>query len=93
MPLYEFYCEHCDLVFEALKPLSRSEEPTPCTTCSNDADRIMPTTFASMSFKEGYAQRVPYHHRPLRSEEAKRTVALVNPKRPRAEKRIDKGKR
>ncbi len=64
MPLYEYYCENCNEVFEALRPVSASEEPAQCPKCGADAERIMPTTFASMSRKEGWAQRVPYHHHP-----------------------------
>ncbi len=81
MPLYEYYCERCDEVFEALRPLRESDQPLPCPTCDHDADRIMPSPFAPMSFKQGYAQRVPFHHRPIRSLEGReRTIAPVKPK-------------
>ena len=80
MPLYEYYCENCDEVFEALRSVGASDEPSPCPRCARDAERIMPTTFASMSRKEGYAQRVPYHHRPVRAGAPARTIARVKPK-------------
>ncbi len=81
MPLYEYYCEECDEVFEALRPLRESEAPAPCPKCSGDAERIMPTSFAPMSFRQGYAQRVPFHHRAIRGGEAKpRTIAPVKRK-------------
>ncbi|HEU4759961.1 MAG TPA: zinc ribbon domain-containing protein [Dehalococcoidia bacterium] len=81
MPLYEYYCEKCDTVFEALRPLRDSDAPAPCPTCGRDAARIMPTTFASMSFNQGYAQRVPFHHRPIRSAADKpKTIAPVRSK-------------
>ena len=80
MPLYEYYCESCDEVFEALRSVSASEEPAPCPRCGGQADRIMPTTFASMSFRQGYAQRVPYHHRPVRRGAPARTIAPVKPR-------------
>ena len=81
MPLYEYYCEKCDKVFEALRPLRESDRTTACPKCGADADRIMPTSFAPMSFKQGYSQRVPFHHRPIRAPEAKpRTIARVKPK-------------
>jgi hypothetical protein len=35
-----------------------------------------------MSFKQGYAQRVPYHHRPVRTGAPARTIARVKPKAP-----------
>jgi len=82
MPLYEYYCEGCDEVFEALRSVSASEESTRCPKCGSEADRIMPTTFASMSFRQGYAQRVPYHHRPVRTDAPARTIARVKPKAP-----------
>jgi len=80
MPLYEYYCEACDHVFEALRPVRQSEQPAACPTCRGYADRIMPTTFASMSRNEGWAQRVPYHHKPVRAGEPARTIARVKPK-------------
>lgn len=84
MPLYEYYCGRCDEVFEALRPLRESEQPAPCPACGGDGGRIMPTSFAPMSFKQGYSQRVPFPHRPVRALAAKeRTIAPVKPKESR----------
>jgi putative FmdB family regulatory protein len=80
MPLYEYYCENCDSVFEALRSVRDSESPSPCPTCQGDADRIMPTTFASMSRRDGWAQRVPFHHKPVRAGDPAKTIARVKPK-------------
>lgn len=80
MPLYEYYCEACDTVFEALRSVSASEEPSACPACGKDADRIMPTTFASMSRREGWRQRVPFHHKPVRAQPLAKTIARVKPK-------------
>lgn len=80
MPLYEYYCESCDNVFEALRAIKDSEEPTACPKCKAMADRIMPTTFASRSFKGGWARRVPFHHHPVRAGTPKKTIARVKPK-------------
>ena len=80
MPLYEYYCEACDNVFEALRSVRESEASTPCPECLGDAERIMPTTFASMSRNQGYAQRVPYYHKPVRAGASARTIARVKPK-------------
>jgi putative FmdB family regulatory protein len=80
MPLYEYYCESCNQVFEALRPVSASEEPAQCPKCGADSERIMPTTFASMSRKEGWAQRVPFHHHPVRAAAPTKTIAPVKPK-------------
>lgn len=80
MPLYEYHCRNCDEVFEAIRPLRDSDKPSSCPRCNGEAERIMPTTFASMSFKQGWAQRVPFHHRPVRADEPKRPIAPVRPK-------------
>ena len=86
MPLYEYYCEACSSVFEALRSLRLSEEAAACPKCGADADRIMPTTFASMSRRDGWAQRVPYHHKPVRTGAPARTIARVNPQASRKRK-------
>lgn len=80
MPLYEYYCEDCDSVLEALRSVLQSDEPAVCPKCGGDAERIMPTTFASMSRRDGWAQRVPYHHKPVRTGAPARTIARVKPK-------------
>jgi putative FmdB family regulatory protein len=82
MPLYEYYCERCDKVFEALRPLRESELPAPCPDCGRDGERIMPTSFSAMSWNKGYPQRVPFHQRPVRTLKPKR--AAVAPVRPKA---------
>jgi putative FmdB family regulatory protein len=80
VPLYEYYCESCDRVFEALRPIRESDQPAPCPACGHEADRIMPTTFAAMSHTGGWKQRVPFHHGPVRTGETKPPVARVTPK-------------
>lgn len=80
MPLYEYYCERCDGVFEALRSLEQSDAPSLCPECGERSERIMPTTFASMARKQGWVQRVPFHHHGVRSDTPKRTIAPVKPK-------------
>jgi putative FmdB family regulatory protein len=81
MPLYEYYCDNCDNLFEALRPISRSEEPAECPQCGAAADRIMPTTFSSMVRKQGWRQRAPFHQSDVRADkDGKKTVARVKPK-------------
>lgn len=80
MPLYEYHCESCEKVFEALRSLRESDKPAPCTDCGRDGERIMPTTFASMTVKQGWSQRTPFHHGSVRADEAKRPIAPVKPK-------------
>jgi putative FmdB family regulatory protein len=74
MPLYEYYCEKCDKVFEALRPLRESDVSTPCPDCGSGADRILTTSFSAMSWGKGYPQRVPFHQRPVRNVEPKKST-------------------
>ena len=81
MPLYEYYCDNCDKVFEALRSIAQSDQPAKCPECGAASDRIMPTTFSSMVRKQGWKQRVPFHQSGVRAETAgKKTVARVKPK-------------
>jgi putative FmdB family regulatory protein len=59
MPVYEYYCEDCDGVFEAIRPMREASADVPCVVCNRDARRIMPTTFMAFSFRDGYARRIP----------------------------------
>jgi putative FmdB family regulatory protein len=59
MPLYEYYCEHCDGIFEALRPIREASDPVPCIVCDRDGRRIMPTSFSAFTFREGYPRRLP----------------------------------
>ena len=59
MPLYEFYCEPCDGVFEALRPIKEASEPVPCPVCNRDGRRMMPSSFAAFTYRDGYPRRIP----------------------------------
>jgi putative FmdB family regulatory protein len=59
MPLYEFFCEPCDGVFEVLRSIREAGEPAPCPECNRDAKRIMPTSFNAFTFRDGYPRRIP----------------------------------
>ena len=67
MPLYEYFCEPCDGVFEELRTMREAGEPAPCPECNREAMRIMPTTFMAFTMREGYPRRIPdtgkYWHR------------------------------
>lgn len=80
MPLYEYYCDKCDKIFESVQPISKSDQPAACPECGRKADRIMPTTFATMSKRQGLKERVPFHHHDIREEEPKKAIARVKPK-------------
>ena len=79
MPIYEYYCDKCAGVFDALGSISASDKPAKCPKCGNAADRIMPTTFASMSKRQGLRERVPFHHHDVRTEAQKPPIARVKP--------------
>jgi putative FmdB family regulatory protein len=59
MPLYEYYCESCNGVFEMLRSMRESSEPSPCPLCDRDSQRIMPTSFAAFTFRDGMPRRIP----------------------------------
>ncbi len=59
MPLYEYFCASCDGIFEALRSIRESSEPAPCPVCDKEAPRIMPTSFAAFTFRDGIPRRIP----------------------------------
>ncbi len=92
MPVYEYYCERCDKRFEALRPMREAGEPVPCPTCGREGRRIMPTSFAAMSWRQGYPQRVPFHHRPVRQRTPKKGAAAESNLKGRGKRTEKKGK-
>ena len=59
MPLYEYFCQPCNGIFEELRPMREATDPVPCPECYKDARRIMPTSFAAFTFRDGYPRRIP----------------------------------
>ena len=59
MPLYEYYCQPCNGIFEELRPIREATDPVPCPQCYKDAARIMPTSFSAFTFRDGYPRRIP----------------------------------
>jgi putative FmdB family regulatory protein len=59
MPLYEYFCQPCNGIFEELRPIREATEPVPCPVCYKDAGRIMPTSFTAFSYRDGYPRRIP----------------------------------
>lgn len=59
MPLYEYFCQSCNGVFEELHPIREATDPVPCPQCFKDAGRIMPTSFSAFTFRDGYPRRIP----------------------------------
>ncbi len=58
MPLYEYHCEGCNLIYEALRPIREASLPVPCPECFRDGRRIM-STFMAFSYRDGYPRRLP----------------------------------
>jgi putative FmdB family regulatory protein len=88
MPVYEYFCQACNGIFEELRPMRESADPVPCPECYKDAPRIMPTSFAAFTFREGYPRRIPddgkYYHR------GKKVNKLVTSGRPNEHPEVDK---
>ncbi len=59
MPLYEYYCENCDGIFEMLRPIARAAESAPCVVCERTGERIMPTSIAAFTLRDGYPRKLP----------------------------------
>lgn len=59
MPIYEYYCEPCNGIFEERRSIREASDPQPCPECYKDAPRIMPTSFAAFTFRDGYPRRIP----------------------------------
>jgi putative FmdB family regulatory protein len=59
MPLYEYYCNSCEGIFEGLRSLREASEPAPCPLCDRESPRIMPTSFMALSMREGLPRQLP----------------------------------
>ncbi|MBC7255805.1 MAG: zinc ribbon domain-containing protein [Chloroflexi bacterium] len=49
MPLYEYYCPHCEITFTKLRPFSQADAPAACPECHGEDTRRLISTFASFS--------------------------------------------
>jgi putative FmdB family regulatory protein len=58
MPLYEYYCQHCNGVFEALRPIGEASLPVPCPACQHEGQRVM-SSFMAFTLRDGYPRRLP----------------------------------
>jgi putative FmdB family regulatory protein len=59
VPVYEYYCDHCEGIYEALRSMREASDPVPCPQCDNDGRRIMPTSFMAFTFRDGYPRKLP----------------------------------
>jgi len=58
MPLYEYYCDPCNGIFEAIRQMREASLPVPCPVCNRDGERIM-SSFNAFTFRDGYPRRIP----------------------------------
>ena len=59
MPLYEYYCDDCNGVFELLRTVRQAGDDQPCPECDGDSKRIISREFAAFIFRDGMARRLP----------------------------------
>lgn len=59
MPVYEYYCEPCNGVFELLRPAREASKAQPCPECDEDAKRIISKEWSAFIFREGSPRRLP----------------------------------
>ncbi|HXG37048.1 MAG TPA: zinc ribbon domain-containing protein [Dehalococcoidia bacterium] len=83
MPLYEYFCQDCEGVFEAMRPMSQASSAANCPHCSRPAERIM-SPFSAFTMREGYPRRIPdkgnYWH--LGNEVKRLTNSVVHGQHP-----------
>jgi putative FmdB family regulatory protein len=58
MPLYEYFCENCYGIFEAIRPMREASLAVPCPECNREGERIM-SSFTAFTFRDGYPRRIP----------------------------------
>lgn len=96
MPVYEFFCKHCDGIFEAMKQVSAASDPAPCPVCTKKAQRIPPTSFSAFTMRGGYPRAIPdrgtYYHlgkevkRPITGPARMNEHPEINKPRPKPKK-------
>ena len=59
MPIYEYYCEPCNGVFELLRPVRDAGKVQPCPECDEDTPRIVSKTFSAFTLRDGLPRRLP----------------------------------
>ena len=88
MPLYEYFCQPCNGIFEELRPIREATEPVPCPVCYKDSGRIMPTSFSAFTFRDGYPRRIPDDGKFYHLEQ--KVTKLVSSGRPNEHPEINK---
>jgi len=49
MPLYEYYCSECNTKFDALRAMSKADDPIPCVKCESLHTSRVISLFAAFS--------------------------------------------
>jgi len=63
MPLYEYCCQICDSVYEAVRPMREASLPLPCPQCGRDGQRIMSHFSAFTVRDDGYCRPTTTEYR------------------------------
>ena len=99
MPLYEYYCEPCNGVFEAIRQMREASLPVPCPECNREGQRIM-SSFNAFTFRDGYPRRIPdkgtyWHMGKEVKQRAKRMKGWEHPElaKPKPKPRPTRGER
>ena len=53
MPLYEYFCDNCQVRFEVLRSMSQADMAAVCPRCSGNSAHKMISTFAAISKDSG----------------------------------------
>ena len=76
MPIYEYYCAKCNVEFEALRPLSKADEPMACKTCNQPGQRQLSTfSFKSNTFTAPKLKRATKPRRSYNVDETPQTTS------------------
>ena len=71
MPVYEYYCEKCQLEYEIIRPVSKMDEPAPCANCNQNGQRQLSNfSFKSKTFSA--PKLGPTTHQPFRNRSQQR---------------------
>ena len=66
MPVYEYYCETCQLEYEIIRPVSKMDDPAPCANCNQNGQRQLSNfSFKSKTFSA--PKLGPTTHQPFRN--------------------------
>jgi putative FmdB family regulatory protein len=58
MPVYEYKCKGCEVRFEALRPMSQSDQPIDCPRCGSAGVERQISVFAAISRGEGGSSKM-----------------------------------